>query len=117
MGDQEWANRRARWTPPRPKATRGTLSKYIKTVKPASEGCVTEKGRLSMLVNRDYGPALKPVHYRNRLELPSELPTGLRIDRSLGANPQAPSIEKGLLARHGQLGHSAHNVASDETVE
>ncbi len=43
MGDQEWADRRARWTPPLPKATRGTLSKYIKTVKPASEGCVTDE--------------------------------------------------------------------------
>jgi dihydroxy-acid dehydratase len=37
------AGRRERWTPPPLKATRGTLYKYIKTVKSASEGCVTDE--------------------------------------------------------------------------
>jgi dihydroxy-acid dehydratase len=39
----ELARRRARWTAPPLKATRGTLYKYIKNVKPASEGCVTDE--------------------------------------------------------------------------
>ncbi len=39
----ELARRRAKWTPPPLKATRGTLYKYIKTVKSASEGCVTDE--------------------------------------------------------------------------
>jgi dihydroxy-acid dehydratase len=39
----ELARRRERWTPPPLKATRGTLYKYIKNVKPASEGCVTDE--------------------------------------------------------------------------
>ena len=34
--------RRSRWTPPRPKATRGTLYKYIRSVSSASLGCVTD---------------------------------------------------------------------------
>ncbi len=37
------AERRASWTPPPLKATRGTLYKYIKNVKSASEGCVTDE--------------------------------------------------------------------------
>ena len=37
------AQRRAAWTAPPLKATRGTLHRYIKTVKPASEGCVTDE--------------------------------------------------------------------------
>jgi dihydroxy-acid dehydratase len=37
------SRRRERWTPPPLKATRGTLYKYIKTVKSASEGCVTDE--------------------------------------------------------------------------
>jgi len=37
------ASRRDRWTAPPLKATRGTLYKYIKTVKSASEGCVTDE--------------------------------------------------------------------------
>ncbi len=37
------AARRAAWTPPPYKATRGTLYKYIKSVKSASEGCVTDE--------------------------------------------------------------------------
>jgi dihydroxy-acid dehydratase len=40
---EELARRRERWTPPPLKATRGTLYKYIKTVKSASEGCVTDE--------------------------------------------------------------------------
>jgi len=39
----ELARRRQRWAPPPLKATRGTLYKYIKTVKSASEGCVTDE--------------------------------------------------------------------------
>ena len=39
----ELARRRAAFTPPPLKATRGTLYKYIKNVKPASEGCVTDE--------------------------------------------------------------------------
>jgi dihydroxy-acid dehydratase len=37
------AERRARWQAPPLKATRGTLYKYIKNVKSASEGCVTDE--------------------------------------------------------------------------
>ncbi|MEE9608900.1 MAG: dihydroxy-acid dehydratase, partial [Myxococcota bacterium] len=40
---EELAQRRSRWTAPPLKATRGTLFKYIKNVKPASEGCVTDE--------------------------------------------------------------------------
>ncbi|MBK1631984.1 dihydroxy-acid dehydratase [Thiohalocapsa halophila] len=43
VDDQELQRRRAAWTMPPYKATRGTLFKYIKTVKPASEGCVTDE--------------------------------------------------------------------------
>jgi len=39
----ELARRRAAWTAPPLKATRGTLAKYIRSVKPASEGCVTDE--------------------------------------------------------------------------
>ena len=39
----ELAKRRAAWTAPPLKATRGTLFKYIQSVKPASEGCVTDE--------------------------------------------------------------------------
>jgi dihydroxy-acid dehydratase len=40
--DAELARRRAGWTAPPLKATRGTLYKYIKNVASASEGCVTD---------------------------------------------------------------------------
>jgi dihydroxy-acid dehydratase len=40
---EELERRRARWEAPPLKARRGTLFKYIKTVKPASEGCVTDE--------------------------------------------------------------------------
>jgi dihydroxy-acid dehydratase len=43
VSDSEMARRRAVWTPPPYKATRGTLYKYIKNVKSASEGCVTDE--------------------------------------------------------------------------
>ena len=39
----ELAQRRAAWVAPAYKATRGTLYKYIKNVKSASEGCVTDE--------------------------------------------------------------------------
>lgn len=41
--DEELESRRAGWTAPPYKFTRGTLYKYIKNVKPASEGCVTDE--------------------------------------------------------------------------
>ena len=43
LTDAELARRKAAWTAPPYKATRGTLYKYIKTVKTASEGCVTDE--------------------------------------------------------------------------
>jgi len=43
VDDTELARRRSAWTPPPLKATRGTLHRYIRTVKSASEGCVTDE--------------------------------------------------------------------------
>ena len=43
LGEEELEARRANWTAPPLKATRGTLYKYIKNVKSASEGCVTDE--------------------------------------------------------------------------
>ena len=43
ISDAELAARRARWKAPPYKFTRGTLYKYIKNVKSASEGCVTDE--------------------------------------------------------------------------
>jgi dihydroxy-acid dehydratase len=43
VSDEELEKRRAAWTVPPYKATRGTLYKYIKNVKNASEGCVTDE--------------------------------------------------------------------------
>lgn len=43
LSDEEMAKRREAWTEPPLKATRGTLYKYIKNVKTASEGCVTDE--------------------------------------------------------------------------
>lgn len=43
VSDSEMARRRAAWQAPPLKATRGTLYKYIKNVKSASEGCVTDE--------------------------------------------------------------------------
>src|SRR5262249_48305994 len=39
----EWARRRAAGTAPPLKAARGTLAKYIRLVKSASDGCVTDE--------------------------------------------------------------------------
>ena len=43
IDDVEWDARRAKWSKPDYKANRGTLYKYIKSVKTASEGCVTDE--------------------------------------------------------------------------
>ncbi len=43
VSDEEIEKRRSDWTAPPFKATRGTLYKYIKNVKSASEGCVTDE--------------------------------------------------------------------------
>ena len=43
VSDTDMAARRKQWQMPPYKATRGTLYKYIKTVKDASEGCVTDE--------------------------------------------------------------------------
>jgi len=43
VSDAEMEKRRAAWQMPPYKAERGTLYKYIKTVKTASEGCVTDE--------------------------------------------------------------------------
>jgi len=43
VSDADMAERRRQWIMPPYKATRGTLSKYIRLVKDASEGCVTDE--------------------------------------------------------------------------
>jgi len=43
VADEELARRKADWKMPPYKATRGTLYKFIKNVKSASEGCVTDE--------------------------------------------------------------------------
>ncbi len=43
VSEEEFSRRRAEWKAPPLKATRGTLYKYIKNVKSASEGCVTDE--------------------------------------------------------------------------
>jgi dihydroxy-acid dehydratase len=43
VSDAELAARKAKWQAPPLKVTRGTLFKYIKNVKSASEGCVTDE--------------------------------------------------------------------------
>ena len=43
VSEEEFARRRANWAMPAYKANRGTLFKYIKTVRNASEGCVTDE--------------------------------------------------------------------------
>ena len=43
VSDEEMQKRREAWTAPPFKATRGTLYRYIKTVKSASDGCVTDE--------------------------------------------------------------------------
>ena len=43
VDEGEMSRRREAWNPPPLKARRGTLYKYIKNVKSASEGCVTDE--------------------------------------------------------------------------
>jgi dihydroxy-acid dehydratase len=43
VSDAEMSARKAAWKMPAYKATRGTLAKYIRLVKSASEGCVTDE--------------------------------------------------------------------------
>lgn len=43
LSEEEISKRRQKWSAPPLKATRGTLYKYIKNVKSASEGCVTDE--------------------------------------------------------------------------
>ncbi|MDG2207070.1 MAG: dihydroxy-acid dehydratase [Pirellulales bacterium] len=43
LSDDELSERKARWTAPPLKADRGTLYKYIRLVRSASEGCVTDE--------------------------------------------------------------------------
>ena len=43
LGDEDLARRRSAWKMPPYKASRGTLFKFIKSVKDASEGCVTDE--------------------------------------------------------------------------
>jgi len=43
VSDAELARRRQSWNAPAPKATRGVLAKYVRLVKPASQGCVTDE--------------------------------------------------------------------------
>ena len=43
VDEAEMARRREAWTAPPLKATKGTLFKYIRAVKSATEGCVTDE--------------------------------------------------------------------------
>ena len=43
LSDAELEERKSAWSAPPFKFTRGTLFKYIKNVKSASEGCVTDE--------------------------------------------------------------------------
>ncbi|XP_010527484.1 PREDICTED: dihydroxy-acid dehydratase, chloroplastic-like [Tarenaya hassleriana] len=43
VSKEEMNDRRKKWTPPQYKVNRGVLYKYIKNVKSASEGCVTDE--------------------------------------------------------------------------
>ena len=42
VSDEELARRRAAWTPPPLKVTRGALFRYVQTVQDASRGCITD---------------------------------------------------------------------------
>ncbi len=42
LSEAEWKQRRAAWRAPPPKVERGLLAKYIRHVRPASQGCVTD---------------------------------------------------------------------------
>lgn len=43
ISEEEFSKRRSTWKAPPYKATKGTLYKYIKCVKTATEGCVTDE--------------------------------------------------------------------------
>jgi dihydroxy-acid dehydratase len=43
LSDQEIEKRKTQWKQPPYKFSKGVLSKYIKTVSTASQGCVTDK--------------------------------------------------------------------------
>jgi dihydroxy-acid dehydratase len=43
ISEEEFSKRRSTWKAPPYKATKGTLYKYIKSVKTATEGCVTDE--------------------------------------------------------------------------
>ena len=43
ISDEEMAARKSRWVQPAPRFTKGVLGKYIRHVKSASEGCVTDE--------------------------------------------------------------------------
>jgi dihydroxy-acid dehydratase len=43
ISDEEMEARRSAWVQPKPLFTKGMLGKYIRTVKSASEGCVTDE--------------------------------------------------------------------------
>lgn len=43
LSEQEFADRKKQWTQPALKVTRGTLAKYVRLVKSASLGCVTDE--------------------------------------------------------------------------
>ncbi|WP_234736044.1 dihydroxy-acid dehydratase [Tellurirhabdus bombi] len=43
ISDEEMAERRSQWQQPAPSFTRGVLGRYIRSVKSASEGCVTDE--------------------------------------------------------------------------
>jgi dihydroxy-acid dehydratase len=42
VSEAEWAARRKAWVAPKPKATSGYLSKFIRLTRSASEGCITD---------------------------------------------------------------------------
>ena len=44
ISDDELAHRKSEWKQPAPPFTKGVLGKYIRNVKSASEGCVTDEG-------------------------------------------------------------------------
>ncbi len=44
VSDEELAERRKNWKQPEPAFKKGVLAKYIRNVKTASEGCVTDEG-------------------------------------------------------------------------
>ncbi|MCS6833631.1 MAG: dihydroxy-acid dehydratase, partial [Flammeovirgaceae bacterium] len=45
LSPEEIQRRKAQWKPPKPKFETGILAKYIRLVKDASEGCVTDEAK------------------------------------------------------------------------